>query len=121
MTVTLLPWQEFAALCDVLDLTPVHTDSTGMCRADVDGEAVWADLAGVTLDFTVPGAMRLQQARLAAWGQELDAAAAARWEVATPEERAVIRKQEQAAANMPDPPDYLMDREHDRQGRGEYR
>lgn len=109
-------WQELAALLDEHDLTPGYSTTTGRAFVEHDAALVWADARG-RLDQMVPGSNRLQLARIQADMAKREAEDVAYLATLTADQRAHEMECRRKFNEMPDPPDWQMERELERQGR----
>ena len=110
-------WQDLAALLATHDLTPGYSQSTGRAYVEHDGALVWAPVGAVRLDEQVPGANRIQYARLSAHAEQTDAEDEAYLASLTDEKRARELEARRRSADMPDPPGWQIDLILERQGR----
>lgn len=113
-------WQELGGVLDALNLRPGYSISTGRAFAEVDGTLLWADCLHAKLDPAVPGANRLQQARVEATMRRDEAEREAELAAMTPEQREAAEDSRRRFQNMPDPPGWQMDHHAERHGATHY-
>lgn len=112
-------WQELAGVVDALDLEPGYSAGTG--RAFVvlaDDSLLWAEVGGIRLDEHVPGANRLQHARILADMRKREAEDEAYLASLTDEQRERELDARRKFADQPDPPQHKIDAYMERHGGG---